>query len=436
MTPITLASLVHDLRADDWWIMGTAVACAVTCGTLGCFLVLRRLSLLGDAISHAILPGLAIAFLVTGSRDPAPMLIGALVVGVITAVLTSSLNRWGRVPEDAAMGVVFSSLFALGVLLITWAAGMIDLDPGCVLYGLIEFVPLDTQIIAGVEIPRAFVFLAIVMLLCTAGIVIFFKELKIVSFDPALATSMGISAAVVHYGLMVAVAGAAVASFEAVGSILVVTMLVAPGATAHLLTDRLPRMLAWSALLATTASILGYLLAVHWNTSVAGMISVVAGSQFLLAAIFAPRYGVLARSLAQLSLSVQIAREDILGSLYREEEHTKGIVSAPREGATPHVGAIVSALARLSMRTRGLARATVSGRLLLTDRGRTEATQLVRTHRLWETYLATRVGLPPDHVHDPAERVEHFIGPELAESLAKNLKHEQDPHGKPIPPAP
>lgn len=285
----------YPVRSDDLWTVAIAACCCLACGLLGCFLMLRRMSLLGDAISHAILPGLAAAFFLTGSREPFAMLAGAMVVGVLTAVISTGLNRWGRVPEDASMGVVFTTLFACGVILITLVARDVDLDPGCVLYGLIEFAPFDTVRVIGFELPRSFVWLFTVLVINVTLITIFFKELKIVCFDPYLATTMGISATAVHYGLMTAVAATSVASFEAVGSILVVAMLVAPGATAHLLTDKLSRLLWWSAAIAVLSAVLGYALAVRFNTSVAGMIATVGLGLFMFAAIASPRHGVIAR---------------------------------------------------------------------------------------------------------------------------------------------
>ena len=285
----------YPVRSDDLWTVAIAACCCLACGLLGCFLMLRRMSLLGDAISHAILPGLAAAFFLTGSREPIAMLAGAMVVGVLTAVISTGLNRWGRVPEDASMGVVFTTLFACGVILITLVARDVDLDPGCVLYGLIEFAPFDTVRVFDLELPRSFVWLFSVLVVNVTLISVFFKELKIVCFDPYLATTMGISATAVHYGLMTAVAATSVASFEAVGSILVVAMLVAPGATAHLLTDKLGRLLWWSAAIAILSAVLGYILAVRFNTSVAGMIATVGLGLFMLAAIASPRHGFIAK---------------------------------------------------------------------------------------------------------------------------------------------
>ncbi len=421
-----------ELRTDDLWIILTAVLANIACGTLGCFLVLRRMSLLGDAISHAILPGLALAFIVTSSRATIPMLIGAMILGMLTSFFSAALNRWGKVPEDAAMGVVFTSLFALGVILISVVASDVDLDPGCVLYGLIEFVPLDTVSLGGWEIPRATLVLGTVCAIVLGLVTLFFKELRIVSFDPALATTMGINATWVHYGLMAAVAATAVASFEAVGSILVVAMIIAPGATAHLLTDRLDRTVLFSMVLGTSAAIFGYLLALAFNTSVAGMISVVALAQFLVALFFAPQHGWISRKLNQLFLRSRILSEDILGILYRLFE--SGRKTVPRLNVSAALGGGLFFYAVLhSLKSRGMVLEQNGRELSLTELGQTKARGLVRSHRLWESYLLKHFGLPLDHLHAPAERMEHFVTPQLQRELTADTRTVTDPHGKDIP---
>ncbi len=323
---MTLAALHPTLAftfgAADAWTIAAAICCCVACGTIGCYLVLRRMSMLGDAISHAILPGLAGAFLLSGSRDVLPMLLGAGVAGVLTALLSAALTRVGRVAEDASLGVVFSSFFALGVIMLGLAPNL-DLDASCVLYGNIECVPINLTTVMGMQIPDTMPRLALFAIINLGIIVIFFKEIRIVAFDPALATTMGISAGVVHYGLMGLIAATSVASFEAVGSVLVVAMLIAPGATAHFLTDRLSRMFLIAGVAGASAAVLGYLLAVWANVSVAGMISVVAGAQFVLAALLAPRYGILGRAARQAQLALRITREDALGMLFRWHEHAR-----------------------------------------------------------------------------------------------------------------
>ena len=166
----------------DTWIVITGILSALACALPGCFLVLRKMSMMGDAISHAVLPGLAIAFLLTHSRDSLPMFIGAAGVGVLTAVFIDWVNRMGRVEESAAMGVVFTTLFALGLILIVQGADHVDLDPGCVLYGAVELVPLDTVDVAGFQIPRAVLKLSGMLVVNILFISLLFKELLISTF--------------------------------------------------------------------------------------------------------------------------------------------------------------------------------------------------------------------------------------------------------------
>lgn len=417
------------------WTIALGIATNLPCAVLGCYLVLRRMSLLGDAISHAVLPGIALGFLIGvrfagegQARLGGPgVVVGAMAVGMLTAFLTHALSRLGKVPEDASMGVVFTSLFAIGVILITRAARDVDLDPGCVLYGLIEMEALDTVQVLGVEVPRSLGSLGLAGVLTAGFVGLLWKELKLVSFDPGLATAVGINAAVVHYALMAMVAGATVAAFEAVGSILVVAMLIVPAATAHLLTDRLGRMMLVASGVAVLSAGYGYLGAVRLNTSVAGMMSVVAGLLFAAAVVLGPRHGLLGKLLRTLGLSLRIVREDLLARLYRAEESNAAPVASGHGGP-------IAALAGWQLRRRGLIE---TGRDApgLTAAGRHEAGRLVRAHRLWESYLSANFDLPADHLHEPAERVEHYLGPALVDDLSTELdRPTSDPHGRSIPP--
>lgn len=274
----------------DTWIVITGALCAAACALPGCFLVLRRMSMIGDAISHAVLPGLAIAFLVSGTRTGLPVFFGAAITGVLTAVFTQSLHRFANVDRGAAMGVVFTTLFAVGLLLIVTAADHVDLDPGCVLYGAIEFTPLDTTSIFGAEIPRAAVVNGIMFLVNLAIIVLFYKEYQLASFDQELAATLGYAPGFLHYLLMTQVAVTTVAAFESVGSIIVIAMLIVPAATAQLLTDRLPVMLVWSVVAGVLAALLGHAGAIALPpllgfeaTNTSGMIAAAAGFIFVIA---------------------------------------------------------------------------------------------------------------------------------------------------------
>jgi len=287
------------------WIILTGALAAASCALVGCFLVLRRMAMVGDAISHAVLPGIVVAFFVTQSRAPLPMLIGAGAIGVLTALLIEWLHRGARVQQDAAIGITFTWLFALGVILVSAFAGQVDVDQECVLYGEIAYVPWDTWTTAGgVSLgPRAVWILGSMLAFNAAWIALAYKELKICAFDPELAASMGIPVAGFHYALMAATSMTTVTAFESVGAILVVAMIVGPAATAYLLTRRLNRMLLIAAGLGVLTSALGYALAAALDASIAGAMSVVIGVLFALALLFAPEQGVVPRALRQRALA-------------------------------------------------------------------------------------------------------------------------------------
>lgn len=273
-------------------IMGFLVITA--CGWVGTFLVWRRMALVGDAISHSVLPGIVIAFLLAGSRDTLPMFVGALAAGVVTTWLIEVIHRRSRVKVDAALGIVFTTLFAFGVILITLFTS-IDLDTDCVLYGEITFLPLHESVrVFGVPLgPPETVRMGIVTLVIGVLLVAFFKELKLTSFDPGLALSLGINPKVAHLGLMTAVSLTVVSAFESVGSILVIAMLILPGVTGSLLSDRLHTILLLVLPQALLSAVLGQHLALWLEASNAACMVVAASGLFLLAWIFSPRRGLL-----------------------------------------------------------------------------------------------------------------------------------------------
>jgi manganese/zinc/iron transport system permease protein len=292
--------------------MLAALLATMACALLGNFLVLRRQSLMGDAISHSVLPGIVLGFLVAGSRATWPIFAGAAVTAVLTAVLIELVRRFGRIEYGTAMGVVFSIMFAGGVVLMEQAAARnIDLDAECVLYGQLETILwlaptsfaslLDLSV--WTQMPRQVITLAVALGVSALAVVVFWKELKITSFDPELATTLGISANVVNLGLMFLVGVVSVAAFEAVGSILVIAMFICPAAAARMLTDRLPTQVWLSLVFAAIAAVGGYVLAAfapsligsQHSLAASGMIVVVSGVILALTILFAPTYGVIAR---------------------------------------------------------------------------------------------------------------------------------------------
>lgn len=425
----------------DGWIVVAGVLCAAAASLLGNFLVLRKASMLGDAISHAVLPGLAVAFLVTGSRQSLPMFVGAAVVGVITAVMTQWIRDLGKVDEGASMGVVFTTLFALGLVLIVRAADHVDLDPGCVLYGAIELTPLDTVAVLGLEVPRVVLTLLAVMIINLLFVILFFKELQLTSFNPDMASALGFSPQRMHYALMTLVAVTAVASFESVGNILVVAMFIVPPAAARLLTDRLRCMVGLSLLIAAGSAVLGHIAAItvpawfgYSSTTTAGMMAVMTGVAFGAAVLLSPSQGILFRWLQSERLTWSILSEDVLGYLYRRGERQQQPAATFAE--------IRHDLLIPPMRLRAvLCKQRLAGRLRvqadqyhLTSRGHQAALQLIRAHRLWEQYLVDRAGVATDRIHGQAEQLEHFSDRRLRDELERQTRYPAaDPHGSPIP---
>jgi manganese/zinc/iron transport system permease protein len=419
------------------WTISVAACANLACALLGCYLVLRRMSLLGDALSHATLPGVVLGFWIGGSTSSGWVFAAAVAVGLLATLLIQWLHGMGRVSEDASMGVVFTSLFALGVVMLVQVGEHVDLDVDCVLYGLIDAVSLDTRPLWGYEVPRALISVAGVLSLTVLFIAVFWKELKLVSFDPRLATSMGIDATLVHYLLMAMVALAIVAGFYAVGSVLVVAMLIVPAATGSLLSDRLRGMMAWASVVAVSSAVIGYWGDLRFDTGMAPMMAMVAGAEFSLALFLSPRHGLASRAFHRLALALRIVTEDVIAMLYRAYEADESAAAAGVSMRRCLVAGGGGWLARLALPLlwwRGEVRRMPERRVRLTAAGRARAESLVRSHRLWEAYLGENFHLPLDHLHEPAERLEHFIGPALQEQLAIELAQPgRDPHGKTIP---
>jgi manganese/zinc/iron transport system permease protein len=277
-------------------LMGFFVAAA--CGLVGNYLMLRRMALVGDAISHSVLPGIAIAFLLSGTRGSGAMFVGALFAGVLTTIIIETIHRNSRIKQDAAIGIAFTTLFAIGVILISLFAGQVDLDQECVLYGEIGSVPLEESAIVGGQSlgPASLVRMGAVLAATVLLVVLFYKELLVSSFDPGLASSLGINATVVHYALMCWLSVVVVSAFESVGAILVIAMLILPGATATLLSHRFPVMLLLTLVHCALSSLGGVHLAYWLNCSMAAAMVVAGGILFLVAWIFSPSEGLLRRA--------------------------------------------------------------------------------------------------------------------------------------------
>ena len=267
---------------EAFWIILTGSLIAISCGLLGAFLVLRKMAMLGDAISHAVLPGIVLAYLVSGSRETLPMLVGAAILGVLTTVLIELFYKKAGLQIDASIGITFTWLFAIGIILISLFAGQVDLDQDCVLYGEIAYVPLDLWISgSGLNFgPRTTWISGVLLLLIILFIWRGYKALFITTFNEEYAKALGINVAFWHYALMSSVSLTTVISFESVGAILVVAFLIVPPSAAYLITNQLKPMLLITALFGIICAVGGYYLAVWINGSIAGAMATVAGLNF------------------------------------------------------------------------------------------------------------------------------------------------------------
>ncbi|MFN7962968.1 MAG: metal ABC transporter permease [Thermoanaerobaculia bacterium] len=344
-------------------LVGSLVA--ASCALVGSFLVLRKMALVGDAISHAVLPGIVIAFLLSGSRASLPMLVGAGAFGVLTVLLVELFHKTGRLHEDASIGVVFPVLFSFGVLLISRYANQVDLDLDCVLYGEIAYAPWDQLKLAGQLLgPKALWLNGLVFAVNLLFVGLCYKELKLGTFDPELAAALGFAPTLMHYLLMGSVSLTVVGAFESVGAILVVAMLVVPPATAYLLTERLSRMIALAMAFGVASAIAGYGLARWIDASIAGAIGVAAGGFFLLTFLLSPRHGLIAKALRHRRLSEATAEQMLLLHLKAEGQGLSREHLGRRFGwSEPRLEATLTALTQ-----RGHARRD-NGKCYLTESG-------------------------------------------------------------------
>ena len=269
---------------DAIWIILTGSLVAICCSILGSFLILRKMSMVGDAISHAVLPGIVIAFLIAGSMQSIWMLIGAGLLGVLTTFLIEFFHQKGRLQTDASIGVTFTWLFALGVILVSYYAGNAHIDQDCILHGEIAYVPIDLLYTSsGVPIgPKAVIMLSGLLILILSFVFAFYKEIFITTFDPSYAQAIGISTVRWHYLLMGFISLTTVASFESVGAILVVAFLISPALSAYLLTNNLKTMLFLGSFFGVLSACLGYILAFFTNGSIAGAMVTTSGIIFAI----------------------------------------------------------------------------------------------------------------------------------------------------------
>ncbi len=397
---------------------------AIVCGVIGCFVFLRRMAFLGDALSHAMLAGVTSGYLfmqmVFGIEAHAPgMLVGSILAGLVTVALVGFVSEVSRIKEDTAIGIMYTGIFAVGGVLASLFSHRIHLD-------LYHFV---TGMVLGVEDADLWM-MAVVATAVLAIVVMFFRYFQITTFDPVMAASLGIPVVAVDYLLTTCTSLVVVSAVGIVGVILVVGLLVTPAATAYLLSDRLNRMMTWAAFFGLT-SVIGGLYISTWigNVATGPSIVIVSTLQFLVILFVAPRYGLIADRLRRRTMVPQQIMEDILGSFRYGAQGTIEVADILEQvNARPDL--VQRALRSMEHDELVVIRGQ---RATLTDEGQRESQRLLRAHRLWETYLQ-HVGTPEEELHDRAHRLEHLHDEDTVDYLDDKLGHPlHDPHGAEIP---
>jgi manganese/zinc/iron transport system permease protein len=434
------ASIVDNRIDSADCVLWGAILLGVACGVLGSFVVLRRQSLLGDAIGHAVLPGVVAGFLIAGTKSTPALLAGAMIAGLLAAWLIAVLQRTTVLKSSECMGVVFTGFYAIGILFITrlqkmQLSGQSGLDR--FLFGQIAGISEnDLLLMAGITAAAL------------ACVVIFWRTLAISSFDGDFAASTGVPAVRTEILLTSLLTVAIVIGIQAVGVVLVSAMLVTPAATAYLLTDRLHRMVVLSGLFGAMAGVIGIILSIALarpgkDMPTGATIVLAAGAMFAIAITLSPTHGVMPRLVRLIRKRRQTAGENLLRTIYilierrggngdaRQIDRRFGVddIASMRQETPLHVRRMAREAAR-----RGWVQRDSGDPLILTDEGLAEARRVVRNHRLWELFLTQEAKLAADHVHADAEYIEHVLPRDVVEKLEAMLEQsQQDPHGRPIP---
>ena len=394
---------------------------AIVAGVVGCLVVLKRMAFLGDALSHAMIAGVAGGYLVMkllfGAEAHAPgMLLGSLIAAIATVALISFVSRISRVKEDTAIGIMYTGIFALGVVVVSIFRHYIHID-------LMHFIMGDILGVADSDLwVSAFVAATVLTIL-----IFFFRHFQLATFDPIMAASIGLPVLLIDYVLTTCVSLVVVSAVSMVGVILVVGLLITPAATAYLLCDRLDRMMWLAALFGVTSVVGGLYLCVWLDSAGGGAIMLFCTLQFLVVLAVAPKYGLFARWLRVRNLVPQQVIEDILTTILRYKKAT------PLEVVQQYVHSgkeITKALQRMTQ--DGLIICNDNG-YNLTKNGENEANKVLRAHRLWEAYLE-KIGTPEEQLHPTAHRLEHISDQTTVDYLDEKLgTPEHDPHGQTIP---
>jgi len=381
---------------------------AVVAGVVGCLVVLRRMAFLGDALSHAMIAGVAGGYLVMkllfNLEAHAPgMLFGSLLAAVATVALISFVSRISRIKEDATIGIMYTGIFALGVVVVSVFRHYIHID-------LMHFIMGDILGVADTDLwVGAFVAAVVLTVL-----ILFFRHFQLTTFDPIMAASIGLPVLLLDYTLTTCVSLVVVSAVSMVGVILVVGLLITPAATAYLLSDRLEKMMMLAALFGVSSVVGGLYLCVWLDSSGGGAIMLFCTLQFLVVLCVAPKYGLMARWLRMRRMVPQQTVEDILTTVLRHGGPTPLSVIRKYVEGSHWIGKALRQMVHDGVLTHD------GNSYSLTQDGSREADRILRVHRLWETYLAS-IGTPKEQLHQTAHQLEHMQGVGAEDYLKEKL---------------
>lgn len=414
------------------WVLAGTILLGLSAGALGCFAVLRERALVGDAVAHAVLPGVCLAFIVTGDKDPLALLIGSVIFGWISLLVMDFVIRNSKISADTSIGMVLSVFFGLGVVLLTWIQNSGNPNQS----GLDAFLFGN----AASMLPEDVMLFGFVCVMVIVAIILLYKELKLVSFDPDYAKVIGYPVRRMEMVMATLLVVTITAGLQAVGVVLMASMLIIPAAAARYWTDSLVVMLFIAAGVGAVAAISGTFVSYTAPAMPTGPWMVVSAAVlFGLSFFFAPARGEFQKWRRSGRQQQKVTGENILKTLYKLEERD-GLSARSRtrreilKKRQMEPGSLKQGLKRLEKQGMVQHLAGKPAGYLLTAAGREEAERIVRIHRLWELYLTEKLQLPGDHVHDPAESMEHVITPELEQQLMLILNNPvEDPHKKQIP---
>lgn len=414
----------YEIFTSTWAIraMVASSLVGIMCGLLGCFIVLRNMSLIGDALSHAVLPGIFFAFIIVGGYSTMAFFIGSAAAGLVAALFISWIQQNVATKNDAAIGIIFTAMFSIGVIGISWISRKdgVHLDLDHFLFGnVLGISNEDIYLTFGV---------ALYTVVCT---IVFYRYLFVTTFQPTIAQVMGISPKMIHYFLMLLLSFAIVASLRTVGVILVVAMLITPAATALLLSNRLKKILVLSVVIGMLSTQIGFVISVLFDTTPGPAMTLVATLFYFLAVFFSPSKGLIFKYNQSRIEKRRIVREDILRQVIKNplfKGMTVDDIANNLNISVPKVKDYANRMARSRLLT------TKGEHVILSKEGVAKAEQLVRAHRLWETYQVKQMGLDSSQIHEEADLLEHFLSEELIDEIDKELGFpRKDPHDSPIP---